>query len=440
MSNLLLFLKKHLPTPYGTCLIILLLLIGATSYLHPQWKIGGDGFGYYAYLRSAVFDRDFNFENEYGLFDAQFEKQTLIYWRTPLGKAGNPFSVGPSVAWSPFFFVAVTYDQLFEPIDPYPIAGYTPPYQIALGLGTWTFALLGIALTFSALRKFLSPWASLAGVLSIFAISPLPFYLVYQTTMAHGISFFAIALLFWLSSKLLFTERLTLTLAIGIGVSIGIAFLVRWQDVLFAVIPLGLMLQNKFGHQRVRMIPITLASILFVMLPQLLMWHHLYGSWIAVPQTSSFFSLSNPHVAEFLFSGFHGMFVIHPLLIVGIFGLLLFEIQNKKYLLVSTLLWISLLLALYINSGLSDWYGGGSFGARRMISVLPLLALGFGFIFERLNIKKILLACFSLLILTGLFWNLLLAMSYARGNISLDQPTTIQEIYSAPFEVIKQGI
>jgi hypothetical protein len=59
----------------------------------------------------------------------------------------------------------------------------------------------------------------------------------------------------------------------------------------------------------------ALVSLGFLVIAssQIAVWKYLYDSWIAVPQGSSFFNLTKPHLWSFLFSGYHGMFLTHPM-------------------------------------------------------------------------------------------------------------------------------
>jgi hypothetical protein len=50
---------------------------------------------------------------------------------------------------------------------------------------------------------------------------------------------------------------------------------------------------------------------------------------------------------------------------------------------------LALFAQIYLNAGVRDWYGGGSFGARRMLSSFPVLAFGLAVFIEKIIRNKI---------------------------------------------------
>ncbi|MBT4349855.1 hypothetical protein HOD19_03740 [bacterium] len=421
-----------------TLLIVLILaLIISVAILRPSWQIGGDGFGYYSYARSLIFDGNFDLHNEFSLFDELYNHNTTVGWQTDTGKTGNPFAIGSAILWSPFILLAKFISTIWHFEDPYAISGYNLPFQIAIALGTWFYFLFGIALIFKTLKKLVDKKYVWWGALIATAISPIPFYLIYEPSMSHGLTVFSLALLFYYSIKLYKSPKINYKYLTFSALALGLVFLVRWQDVLFGVIPIGIVVYKlwllKNWHKYLLSASIFISFFFLIALPQLLMWKHLYGAWIAVPQGASFFDLTHPHIWQFLFSSYHGMFIIHPLLILAIIGLF-YALKKYKYLVI--LLILALCLQTYINSGLSDWYGGGSFGARRMAGSLFVFILGFAFLFKYLNQKKYIKIVIIGLVFTGLVLNGLLMIAYARGIIPLNAPTSYTDIYLAPIKVL----
>ncbi|RJQ34301.1 hypothetical protein C4566_02355, partial [Candidatus Parcubacteria bacterium] len=62
------FLKLKFNTK-SLLFLVFFVLSFLTIVLKPYWQIGGDGFGYYSYLRSFIFDGNFDLHNEFALFD-----------------------------------------------------------------------------------------------------------------------------------------------------------------------------------------------------------------------------------------------------------------------------------------------------------------------------------------------------------------------------------
>lgn len=422
-------------------LIILLGLILSTALLKPSWQIGGDGFGYYAYIRSIIFDRDLDFTNEFQFFDSLYQTNTIEGWKTPIKKAGNPFAIGSSILWSPFVSIGHAIQNTVQTkyyINAH-LPGFNLPYQISLGLGTWFFTLWGLGLLFTTLSKLFLVNKAWWSIIAIIGISPLPFYLIYEPSMSHGLTVFSTSLLFYLTIHWWREKQSSYRWLIYIGLSIGLAFLIRWQDLIFALLPLSLMInyhiRNKPNYEILakQLLAIIIPAFI-IAVPQLIVWKYLYGSWVTIPQTSGFFDLTSPHWLQFLFSGYHGLFIIHPLLILCLIGLCL---AYKKQRELTIILLITLILQIYLNAGLSDWYAGGAFGARRMISSLFICALGLTALLTSLKNKAI-LTVFYLLIILGMIFNGLLMISYARGILPLNKPTSIQQIYTAPIILLSK--
>lgn len=441
MSNLS-HISKKCPYNAWTILIILLTVISfLIIILKPSWLIGGDGFGYYGYIRSILFDGDLNFSNEFTFFDNSFNANTIYNWKTPIGKTGNPFSVGPSLLWSPFIVIAKIIQSKLNITDPYPLPGYNYPFQILLGLSTIFYTTMGLVLIFLSLKKFFKRNISWWSTILIVGISPLVFYLVYEPSMSHGLTVFSSSLLFYLSVLLIKNKDIKNHLLFYTGLSIGLIFIIRWQDIIFAIIPIAIIFQK---YLKVNTFNITIKKLykqfLLILIPflilasiQLFAWKYLYGSWISIPQGNSFFNLTKPQLWDFIFSGYHGMLIINPLLILPIIGLL---IALKKYKFLASLLLISLSLQIYLNAGLHDWYGGGSFGARRMISSLPILSFGLAFFLNLFVTNKIKTIIITLIFTIAIIFNGLLMIAYAKKIIPLNQVTTRAEIYSVPIKVL----
>lgn len=417
--------------------LVLLILLGLTLAVflwRPFWQIGGDGFGYYSYARSIIFDYNFDLHNEFALFDSLYGHHTLANWQTATGQLANPFSVGPAILWSPFVLLAKLLSSIIYFDNPYNLTGYNWPFQAAIAFGTWFYFLLGIIFIYQALIKFFSKPISFLAILGSIAISPAPYYLIYEPSMSHALTVFSTGLFFYFVVKIYQASETKLTDYVFLGLAAGLLFLIRWQDIIFVL--LALIIFNRKDSIRSLIKPLALGFFVFLLtiLPQFLMWHFLFGSWLAVPQGSSFFDLTHPHFWQFLFSSYHGMFIVHPMLILAIIGLILAIKKHQKIVVVFL---AALILQIYLNAGLADWYGGGSFGARRMVSSFFIFSFGLAALFENWHNKKILIRITALLILLALVFNGLLMMAYAKEIIPLDKFTSYSEFYSAPIKVLE---
>jgi hypothetical protein len=99
--------------------------------------------------------------------------------------------------------------------------------------------------------------------------------------------------------------------------------------------------------------------------------------WV-VPQGRNFMVWLAPRGSEVLFSTRNGWFSWTPVQAVGIVGLLLSLRRTPR---LSGVLLFGVLLQVWTNGAVWDWWGGASFGGRRFDSCLVAVAYGLGFLF-----------------------------------------------------------
>ena len=418
----------------------LLIIVFLVWFIRPNWTVGGDGFGYYSYFRSAWFDHNLDFKNEYLEFDRVWnthaaERLTLT------GKVANLYSVGPSILWSPFLLAAhyLPISRYGNQSNPYNLPGFGWPYDQTIFIASAFFLLLGLIFTYLSLRQYFSDKIAFLSATAVWLLSPLYFYLIYEPSMSHVLSFFAVAgmIFFYLREDLNLRRKYFL-----VGLFLGLALLIRWQNLVFIIIPILALIFNKkrFLKERVYSLIICLLTAAIVFVPQLLAWKYLYGSWLALPQGAGFFNLWPKNILEFFFSGNHGLFFWQPLLLLA---LLVFIISFWKRDAKNWLLFLMALLAvIYVNSSITDWMGGRSFGARRMDGVLIFFAIGLAIIFDwtGLNRSRIVKTIVLLIFITGIGWNILLGISCARNIVPLDKEISFRELSTGQIQTFKQLI
>jgi len=421
--NLLLFVAVNLA--------IVLILVFAWQ---PAWNIGGDGVGYYAYFRSLYFDHNFDFSNEFAAYD-QFAGTHLATTLTPIGHVANLFPVGPSIFWSPFLITASFFGE--GGANPYHLPGYGPNFQIGLFVATVFFLLLGLFFLYRSLENFFGWRIAFIAATAIWLVSPLVHYVLYEPSMSHVLSFAAISgLLYVYLLRLDNSAKKTIILTCFVGA----AALIRWQNIIFIFVPLYYLLFDRYilWPQRLKNLLYLILTLLIVISPQLMMWQHLYGSWLALPQGGSFLQPLHPNFWGTLFSGYHGLFFWHPWLLLSLIGVFAYFKKDKK---ITILFLLLLAIVIYINSGLSDWMGGRAFGGRRFDGVLFIFAWGLAEIISRLqNARPIWRSLFYILILLGIGWNLTLDMATSRNIISLDRAITLRELFIGQWKMLKEFI
>jgi predicted secreted protein len=357
----------------------------------PRW----DGVYYFAILRSVYFDQDIDFNNEAEYF---IWMQRFIRNRLPNQMISNPFALGSALLWSPFYAAA---DLVCSQQPGCVRNGYHHLYVAATLVGTVFWVCMGCilnAVTYYRLARRTRAGLAILTVASLALSSGLVFYALFLGDYSHGNSYFAASLLLFMTIWLMEREALSARHYLLLGLTIGLVFLVRWQDILFGILPVGMLIQR---HVEQRTVSFTRAAgavlqkgglfiglgVLIAALPQLVFWKILYGRLITLPQTSyapGFLSgqyLTPGHILEYFFSTWNGAFLWHPILLVGMTGLLIYPKRffpgwGKPSQALRVLLLAVTGLSYVAGLVVIDWWSGGAFGQRRLVSIYPFLGVG----------------------------------------------------------------
>ncbi|MBI4427183.1 MAG: hypothetical protein HY569_01720 [Candidatus Magasanikbacteria bacterium] len=422
--------RKILYTRLSLGIFLVTVILGLIFLLNPSWGIKGDGHGYYIYLRSLYFDHDLNFSNEYARYDALYGTHFLQSAITPIGKLGNPFAIGLSIFWLPFFIAARIFSAFNSP--DYFLAGFADSYQVWLGFGSIIYGIIGAIFLFCALKKLFSARSAWSCVCAVIFLSPLVHYLVYEPLMSHALSFAVNSVLFWYSIIIYQAKEIRLKNLLMLGFLGGLVILVRWQEVFTWLVPLVILVKKlKENKIKLRQIIIPPAVAFFCFIPQMIVWKYLYGSFLVIPQGQGFIQLGQLKIFAILFSGMHGLFSWHPLLLIGLVGL--FVSYRRDRLLFYSLLAV-FLGQIFINGSVIDWWGGSAFGARKFIGALFVFAYGFSYLLDFLSQKKFLYRLLVFVLLFGVFWNYFLLISAPKGYLSLSESVSYKQLYSAPLK------
>lgn len=324
------------------------------------FSMGADSVNYYAYTSSLLADRDLDLTNQW------VRLGLAVPPRTKVGFPENPMSVGPGLLWSPA--VALTHAWLRSTggrADPLRVA--IPYYAAAAAL---TLAVLLLALL--ELAGALSDWFGVAearvAVLTVALASPLLYYAFQQPLMSHALTFAfaALCLAFTLRAQ----EERTLVSWARCGACLGLAMLCRAQSAPLFLIPVAGLWRARAGWKAVFSAG---AAALALFLPQMVVWAVMYGSFITIPQGHGFIDWSGRHALDVLISADRGLFNWHPVLLLGLVGLVL-ALKDRTEHAVAAL--VVFAFTAYLNGSVRDWNASSAFGSRRFDLVLPLLTLG----------------------------------------------------------------
>lgn len=341
------------------------------AYALPEFR--GDSASYFAYVRSAVLDRDLDFANEWAHWGYPEPDRTVT------GLRQNVQSVGPAVLWTPFYLLAHAYVGLGLAAAPYPADGYSAPYRRAAALGTLAAVTLGAGLLYRVMVSRFGPRIALLALGGAVVGSPIAYYAFVVPTMAHGAAFGAAAALVWACDR---AERRPSAGAWAVvGGCVGLVALMRWQGIVCGLLAgplLARQLQRRTARVGWGLVAAGAAALAFA--PQLLVWKRLYGRFVTLPQGRGFLDWSSPHLWDTLFSADHGLFTWTPILLLGLAGLAVMHRAAPAFATGALLVFAA---TAWVNGAVRDWAASDAFGARRYDVVVPLLAVGLGALLAR---------------------------------------------------------
>ena len=359
-------------------------LTAALAFPRPDARlVVGDAVHHYVQLRSAVYDRDLHFRNEYvrlyGL-DALGARVDGDEWihddLTPTGHVRNYTPVGPALAWAPLYLLlsAVLWTSALIGLSP-PPDGYEPLLQLAPGLTGIACATLA-AVVSSRFASRLAPaeWA-VTGTMAVWLGSPAVYYSLVSPAYSHAPSMLAMALLLLVWARGAAATRTPGSAwALRAGVLSGVASLMRWQDAITILLPLFTLLRGPGSiAARARSAALVIAGWSMAFLPQMLVWQVLYGTPITQPQGTGFMEWTRPNLVAVLFSANHGLFAWTPVLLFAVAGLVGLARRDAH---VALPLAAFAALAWWVNASVADWWAGEAFGARRFLSLFTIFAAG----------------------------------------------------------------
>jgi hypothetical protein len=354
-------------------LFLLASLLFLLHYLVVGNGVWGDGRYYYVFTRSWVIDHDIDFSNERLVNPFYFD-----FTETPLGRAGNKYSIGPALMWLPPFILAHLLSLLLN----LPADGYGHLYRLAIGL--YSVGLITAALYFihRTLKRLYPHQNHLPVILTLGLGTHLFYYFALDPITSHAPSVFISSLIVYL---LTFMPS-----AIILGLLTGFLGMIRPHDLIFAL-PVAFslkILKSKIYY---------LASVGFAYSPQLLTQYLLYGT-LKSPYflLGEGFNLLTSHPLSILFSTNNGLFLFSPLWLFGLIGL--YSLKNRFPLARYGLLLFA--LQTLILGSWSGWWGGASFGGRMFLSLTPFIALGLSAIYHQLSFKLTLVVSHAAIIFT----------------------------------------
>lgn len=368
---------------------------------------------YFAYVRSAIKDGDFRFQNEFLALtrEGSIERSALFAWgRTPTGRVVSNGTPGFALAWAPWFLLG----ELVARVGGWPTDGYSWPYVAAVSYGAAIYGLLGLLLLRDLARRHFRPLEADLATVAAWWATALPFYVYVTPTMAHATSLFFVSAFVWLWDR--WRPMSTIARVATLGGVAGLAAALRETNVLLLLLPAADLLVSLWERpQRLRGAirrAAALVGAFFVGLsPQLLGWYAAYGSPFPPASRTGFLQSWPKYALSVLASPDRGLLTWHPVWLLGIVGLVLLARRRGLSGPAWALAGLFTCQVLLFGS-VANWSGGMAFGQRRLLVALPVVVLGVAELVRRVGRST------AMAVLAVLVWlNLSLLIQFGTGMI-----------------------
>ena len=293
-----------------------------------------------------------------------------------LGEAG--VEPGPTLLWAPFYLLAHAIVGVLR-LAGFDVAadGWGEPYRNAIRLGSAAWALVAAALAWSLSRRFVPSLLAAVCVAAYWLGSPLFHYTWAEPAMAHAPATALTSLLVWLWLRARDGAGGGRTW-VALGLVAGLLVATQRYDAYFLLLPLGSALASVRARTgpRGRWVAFAAGAAVLAALPLALVSLGSPEKILVHPGTAGDVFLSEwrrPHVAEVLFASNGGLFAWTPLALVGVAGLVVLARREPR---TALPLLATLAAGILLLASTRVWWGGWSFGARRLTEAYPILALG----------------------------------------------------------------
>ncbi|MEA2572601.1 MAG: hypothetical protein QOI24_4602 [Acidobacteriota bacterium] len=386
-------------------IIVAAFIVGGFLFLVPGY-IRPDSVAVYSYLRSAVFDRDFAFFNEWASAGLLRDGATLVAEVTPVGALANHWWIGTAILSLPAYLAATP----FAPAD-----GFSGLFALTLGWTTVAFA----ALTMLIAARLVPRHRAIA--LTAVAIGTPFFWYTFRLPLGtHIAGALCIALILLALDR---DDGLLVGLAAGLAIATRIQHVVLLPALLFACI-------GRPPRFRFR----AIAGGALALLPQAIAWNAIYGSPLG-PLTSggalegtTWSPFHNLAFGTVLFSSYHGLLTWSPVVALAIAGwLVALRDVDKRQLAIMLLLMFA---GEWLANGAFDRYfwGGMGFGGRRFTDLAVPFAIGISWFADRFGARVA-----ASLAAIGSLWSVLLMTAAANGSLQLARYVSPAGLLAAAF-------
>lgn len=360
--------------------ILAIVFLIAVAVLLMPWIHGNDGAGYYAPARSIVVDGDLDLQNEYEFF-VQDRPLAAIRPDPKTGKYYSQYPIGVSLIWLPAVYVA----HGISLVAGWPATGYTTLYYWFVCFWSALLAFGALLRLFRFLNRTFDRTTSFWAVFTGWTATNLFYYMFFEASISHAVSFALMTLFFLQAYKLHSQPKGNLILEwFKMGLLMGGVFLIRYQDGIVWLVPGMVALGQYISAFRQKAMPrvrslvvahvVTALALVLTILPDLWINRMHHGKWwVSGPEYyhGTFVASQWWYGLKVLFSAHHGLVFWTPITLLAILGLFLNPKRAERPVLLMTLL-----LHIVVTGFWSFWHGAQSYSHRFFVGYVPLFIYG----------------------------------------------------------------
>jgi Dolichyl-phosphate-mannose-protein mannosyltransferase len=334
---------------------------------------GADGHYNWLFARSLAYDGDFDFGNDYQACGDPFN------WNHPTvtGRANNSYYVGPAVYLTPVIWLLHHVMHFANGAPPDWVAGCRGPLtKWALFMGVFLGALT-VAFTYRCARRVTSDGvAALAAALFAWG-SSLPGYATIWPHYGHVYEAFSVSVVLLLSVRAA-EQPESMVRWLFTGLSLGVAVLQRPPGLLVGFVPAAFAFfafRGQWKKLALALVLLAVPAFLVGVVPLSLLNKYLYASYsLSASKPPFYVNPSRSHPFLLLFAPRGGLLYWTPVAWLSLIGMWC-GIRAQATRPFALGLAAAFLTTLFIAASPLDWEASSSFGARRLVSVVPVLAI-----------------------------------------------------------------
>ena len=415
-------MRRTAALPYAVLIAVWavsLFLWMSPGYVRP------DGAGHASYLPSALLDHDLVLFNEWARFGMIRENAIAFLNITSNGHLGNHWTVGPAVAWLPAYAAADATRDAVPMLREFARNGFSLPYAIAILVSSAMAGLIALLLGVQAAIPIVGRFAATLAAIGIWFGSPLLWYSIRHSTMAHAVSAAACAVVVAIALSL--RRELTASRIFAAGLACGFAFAVRPQNLTFVIVPMIV----AGSLPLLRRSWLAVIGFLIGCLPELVVSQILYGKPLAFASAggaNDWHSFERIHPFLPFVSWYHGMGTWTPLLALSLIGLVLLWRDDRRLAAAGMLTF--LLQWLIVVSFDRAFWGRLAFGQRRFDSCTLFFLIGLAALLARLPRWVA-----AIVVAAGAVWTMLLY--FAAQHLDLNQYVPPRRLWDAALFALR---